>query len=199
MGTTIHGCVECRTWAPGLAVEERRWQAAIDLSLLGVARDYEAFDCLFGVRSSGNWHPIAAERGLPVDVSNDVVAQLDGWGEVAFGVTWLAWTDVIAVDWSEPALRRATDIAQYRRLEDGTLTLVHRSVWSRGFARAAGVDTLTVDPDRIAELWNEGTEWRLGQTVYRAERARRRDVVPPDGPWDRVERHAAAGGRAWAG
>ncbi|MEU5103981.1 MULTISPECIES: hypothetical protein [unclassified Streptomyces] len=46
-----------------------------------------------------------------------------------------------------------------------------------------GVDTLTVGADRIGELWDEGTEWEVGTTVFRAERARRRDAVPADGIW----------------
>ncbi|MFC4065658.1 hypothetical protein [Actinoplanes subglobosus] len=183
MGTSIHGFVECRTWVPGLDVDQRAWNPAIRLSMLGMTRDYEAFDCLFGVRSDGRWNPIAADRGLPPDVSATTRAEL---GETDFGASWIGWDEVTAIDWDEPALPRATDIAQYRRLPDGTLDLVHRAVWSRGFARASGIDTQTVDPDRIGELWAEGTEWQAGNTVYRAERARRRDAIPTDGPWHPV-------------
>ncbi|TLS40507.1 hypothetical protein FE633_41190 [Streptomyces montanus] len=179
MGTDIHGYVECRAWGPGLAPGESAWQSAISLSVLGTTRDYPAFDCLFGVRSWGRWEPIAADRGLPADAAARTVAELESWGGAAFGVTWLGWDEVLAIDWDEPALPRATDIARYRRLPDQRLELVHRSVWSRGFARASGVDTLTTDPGRISELWDEGTEWHVGNTVFRAERARRRDAVPP--------------------
>ncbi|MDX3227652.1 hypothetical protein [Streptomyces sp. ME19-01-6] len=41
-------------------------------------------------------------------------------------------------------------------------------------------------PDRIGELWDEGTECEVGTTVFRAERARRRDAVPADGTWQPV-------------
>jgi len=61
-----------------------------------------------------------------------------------------------------------------------------RTWWDRRFARVAGVDTRSMDPDQAAELWAQGTEWERGNTVYRAERARRRDDMPPDGPWPPV-------------
>ncbi|GAB7186761.1 hypothetical protein ATKI12_6592 [Kitasatospora sp. Ki12] len=187
MGTTIQGSVECRTWGPGLGVEETAWYSAIELSMLGMTRDYSAFACLFGVRDlSTRWQPVAADRGLPADVSDSVRTEHASWGGAAFGATWLGWDEILAIDWDEPAVPRATGIARYRRQPDGTLELVHREVWSRGFARASGVDTLSVDPARIGELWAEGTEWDTGTTVFRAERARRRDAVPADGPWQPV-------------
>lgn len=184
MGTDIRGFVECRTWGVGPGDGETAWHSAIELSMLGVARDYPAFACLFGVRDfSGHWQPVSAGRGLPADAAEGTRAEHTSWGAAAFGATWLGWDEVLAVDWEEPALPRATTIARYRRLPDGTLALLHRDDWSRGFARASGVDTLAVDPDAIGELWPEGTEWDTGPTVFRAERARRRDAVPPDGTW----------------
>ncbi|MER6578020.1 hypothetical protein [Nonomuraea sp. NPDC001023] len=184
MGTDIHGFIECRTWAPGLDVGETAWCAALSLKTL-VGRDYEAFDCIFGVRSSGHWRPIAADRGLPQDASETTKAGLAEWGEAAFGVTWLNWDEVTAIDWDEPALH-PTNVAQYRLLPDQSLELVHRSVWSRRFARVSGVDTLTVDPCQVAVQWNEGAEWRDKDTVFRVERATRRQAVPPDSLWHGV-------------
>lgn len=152
--------------------------------MLGMIRDYAAFACLFGVRNvSGHWRPVAADRGLPADASEAARTEHSSRGEAAFGATWLGWDEVLAIDWAEPAIPRATNIARYRRQPDGALELMHREDWSRGFARASGIDTLTVDPDRIGELWDEGTKWDVGSTVFRAERARRRDAVPADGPW----------------
>ncbi len=184
VGTNIQGYVECRTQAPGPGMGEPAWHSAIELSMLGVIRDYDAFACLFGVRDpAGHWRPVAADRGLPADVSDAARTGHAAWGDAAFGATWLGWNEILAIDWDEPALPRATHIARYRRLPAGALDLVHREDWSRGFARASGIDTLTVDPARIAELWAEGTEWHAGTTVFRAERARRRDAVGADGPW----------------
>ncbi|MDR8414376.1 hypothetical protein MTP10_37305 [Nonomuraea sp. 3-1Str] len=184
MGADIHGFIECRTWTPGLDVGETAWCAAISLGML-VGRDYAALDCLFGVRSSGHWRPVAAGRGLPQDASESTKAGLAEWGEAAFGVTWLNGDEVAAIDWDEPALH-PTNVAQYRRLPDQSLELVYRSVWSRRFARVSGVNTLAVDPDQIAVLWDEGTEWKDGDTVFRVERATRGHAVPPDSLWHGV-------------
>ncbi|MBL1099322.1 hypothetical protein [Streptomyces coffeae] len=187
MGTDIEGFVECRTWGPGLDIGETAWYSAIELSMLGMTRDYPAFACLFGVRAlSGHWRPVAADRGIPADASTVTRAGHAASGKAAFGATWIGWDEVLAVDWDEPAIPRATDIARYRRHPDGTLELMHRGDWGRGFARASGVDTLSVAPDRVGELWDEGTEWDVGTTVFRVERARRRDAVSADGPWEPV-------------
>ncbi|MBC9715688.1 hypothetical protein H9Y04_24385 [Streptomyces sp. TRM66268-LWL] len=133
--------------------------------------------------SRGQWHPVAPDRGLPADASAETRAAFAAWGDAAFGSTWLGWDEARAIDWDEPALPRATGIARYRRHADGSLELLHRNDWSRGFARVSGVDTRTVDPVRVGELWDEGTEWATGATVFRAERARRRYAVPADGMW----------------
>lgn len=182
MGTDIHGFIECRTWTRGLDVGETAWCAAIPLGLLLAGREYAVFDCLFGVRSSGHWRPIAADRGLPQDAAETTKTELAEWGDAAFGVTWLTWDEVTAIDWDEPALH-PTNVAQYRQLPDHSLELVYRSVWSRRFARVSGVNTLTVDPDQAAVLWDEGTEWKDRDAVFRAERLTRRHAVPPDSHW----------------
>lgn len=75
MGTDIHGVVECRTWQPGLEWDQTVWCATVDLELLGVHRDYGAFDRLFGMRSFGRWEPIAAGRGFPDAAADTTVMQ----------------------------------------------------------------------------------------------------------------------------
>ncbi|MFD5467435.1 hypothetical protein ACFWIQ_32110 [Kitasatospora sp. NPDC127059] len=185
MGTDIRGFVECRAWAADGG--GTRWHAAIDLELLGMTRDYVGFACLFGVRDlDDRWRPVVDARGLPEDVSDTARAGHASWGAAAFGATWLGWAEVLAVDWDEPALPPATRIARYRRLPDGSLEPVRREDWSRTFARAAGIDSRTFDFGRLGERWAEGTEWDAGRLVFRAERDRRRDAVPADGPWQPV-------------
>ncbi len=63
VGTDIYGFVECRTWGSGPEIGATAWYSAVDLSLLGVDRDYAAFGCLFGVRGpEGHWRPAAGCR-----------------------------------------------------------------------------------------------------------------------------------------
>lgn len=184
MGTSIHGFVECRTWELGRDDEERdtAWYSAISLAMLGMTQDCEAFDCLFDVLGSGKWRPVAHARGLPPNAAELTRNDFDSLGAAAFGATYLSWSEVASIDWDEPALH-AADVAQYRRCLDKGLELVRRSVWDHGFGAASGVDTVAVTADRLCELFAEGTEWTVGDTVFRVERSRRREAMPPDGAW----------------
>lgn len=185
VGTAIHGFVECRTWELGRENGDTAWYSAVSLSMLGMTRDCGACDCLFGVPESGRWRPVAPARGIPRDAAELTRNDFESLGEAAFGATFLGWREAAAIDWDEPALL-AADIVQYRRRPDQGLELVHRSVWDHGFAAVSGIDTAAVSPDRVPELFAEGTEWTAGDTVFRVERARRREVVPPDGAWEAV-------------
>ncbi|MEV7148402.1 hypothetical protein AB0O05_18095 [Streptomyces sp. NPDC093084] len=191
MGTDIHGWLEYRTSrpdpAPDPAPGESAWHPAISLFSLGAPRDYDAFACLFGVRDfHGTWRPVAADRGLPPDLSPEVRENHAGWSGSAFAETWLAWPEVVAIDWTEPALPRVTHVSRHHRAENGALRLIHTHDWSRAFARASGINTLTTSPTDLADHCPEGTEWTTPTALFRAERARRRDAVPADGPWTPV-------------
>lgn len=141
MGTDISGFVECRAWRADEGERDLVWRAAADLFLLNDTRNYDAFGCLFGVRNFANFRPLAAERGRPVDASEEVRAELDRlapWPDQAYGTTWITWAELEAVDWDEPAERPDSRIHQYRQTPDG-LRLVGKSGWSPEFARAVGL------------------------------------------------------------
>ncbi|MFJ9814316.1 hypothetical protein ACIRU3_03415 [Streptomyces sp. NPDC101151] len=42
------------------------------------------------------------------------------------------------------------------------------------------------DRSSLPGLWPEGTQGESGASVFRVERSRRRDAVPPDGTWSPV-------------
>lgn len=157
------------------------------MDLLGTGRDPAAFACLFGVDDAyGWWRPAFPARGLPADATDAVRAAFGSGGEAMFNATWLTWAELCGVDWDEPAVPRATDIVRYRRRPDGTLEQSHREDWSRGFGRAAGIDTRTVGPERVTELWDVGMRWDVGTTVFQVGRLRRRDLFPEGWPWPHV-------------
>ncbi|MFG2562964.1 hypothetical protein [Streptomyces sp. NPDC048496] len=69
MGTDINGYIECkRDYPVDFDETDSLWHAAMDLDHLYDGREYSAFGCLFGVRDN-SFEPLAAERGLPLDVS----------------------------------------------------------------------------------------------------------------------------------
>jgi hypothetical protein len=65
--------------------------------------DYDMFGCLFGVMNYANFKPIAPERGLPADSSEQIRQELEQFGNTAFSTTWISWREVQAINWEEAA------------------------------------------------------------------------------------------------
>ncbi|MYS21273.1 hypothetical protein GA0115240_128517 [Streptomyces sp. DvalAA-14] len=126
--------------------------------------------------------PLAAERGLPTDASETVRAEFGRWPGEVFGATWITWAEVKRVDWDEPAETIDRRVHRYQRTADG-LRYVGKAVWDAGHAEALGTPDSISDP---VEGWPEGTEWTVGDTVFRAQKIRRRDAVQPGGEWQPV-------------
>ncbi|OEJ93195.1 hypothetical protein [Streptomyces thermolilacinus] len=103
MSTGVSGMIEC---GPGARLrgpddDDSRWQGAIDLFLLNNGNAYDALACLFGVRDSYGFEPLAEGRGLPQDTSDAVRADFDADGgpRDVHGTTWIAWAELAAADW----------------------------------------------------------------------------------------------------
>ncbi|MCX4818546.1 hypothetical protein OG883_01205 [Streptomyces sp. NBC_01142] len=185
MGTDINGFVEFRAGRADMGERDVVWRAAVDLDRLNDTRNYDAFGCLFGVRNFANFRPLAAERGRPVDASEEVRAELDRlalWPDQLYGTTWITWAELKAVDWDEPAERPDSRIHQYRQTPDGR-RFVGKAGWDARFAQALNLSQRPSDP---RPTWPEGTEWLIGDTLYRSETLRRRDAVGEDGEWKPV-------------
>ncbi|MFD4863521.1 hypothetical protein [Streptomyces atratus] len=105
MSTDISGMIECRPgarlWGPD--DEDSVWEAAIDLFLLNRGNAYDGLACLFGVRNSFGFRPVAEGRGFPDDASVGLRSEYAAYGGPgdAFGTTWVTWAEVTAVDWQE--------------------------------------------------------------------------------------------------
>ncbi|MFV5994779.1 hypothetical protein ACNPQM_20495 [Streptomyces sp. NPDC056231] len=161
------------------------WHAAFDLYSLGVDRNYDAFGCLFGVRNYVNFRPLAPNRGIPIDASETVRAELDRlpWPDQAHSCTWITWAELKAVDWDEMAERPDSRIHEYRDTPHG-LRLVGKASWSPRFARAVGI------PEPVAggygQEWPEGSEWLIDDVLFRSVKLCRRDAVTDTGEWQPV-------------
>ena len=93
MGTDIDGWIECRREI----IDDEGWIPAIDLGLLYLGRDYRVFGNLFGIRNRTDIQPLAAERGLPDDVSEQV--RKEAANQELYGHTWISWTQVKECVW----------------------------------------------------------------------------------------------------
>ncbi|MGW6707397.1 hypothetical protein ACWGDE_21245 [Streptomyces sp. NPDC054956] len=180
MGTDIHGFVEC------LDEDDRLWTAAIDIDLLYHGRDYDAFGCLFGIRNYAGFRPLAEDRGIPDDASEAVRASFAEWGSDGHSPTWIGWSELLRVDWSEPAARVDERIHEYRRTEDGWV-MTGKSAWNPRVAEVAGL-SIVREPGWLftyeAHDLPEGTEWPDGEDrLYRIGRITRDAAVRRDGSW----------------
>ncbi|MFI6941284.1 hypothetical protein ACIBI4_18575 [Streptomyces sp. NPDC050418] len=105
MSTDVSGMIECRPWAKvwGEDDEDVAWTAAIDLFLLNTGNAYDALACLFGVRNSFGFQPLAEGRGLPEDASAGVRADFAAHGgpNNVHGTTWITWAELDAANWDE--------------------------------------------------------------------------------------------------
>ncbi|MFD7684295.1 hypothetical protein [Streptomyces sp. NPDC060187] len=108
MSTDIHGGIEFRH--PGTGTDHydgEPWVAAMDLWPLYDETSYTAFGCLFGVRNKAGFRPLAPGRGLPVDLSSGMRAQLGTGAEEdgLHGASWVSWAELAVIDLSEAAER----------------------------------------------------------------------------------------------
>ncbi|MFC4906343.1 hypothetical protein [Actinomadura gamaensis] len=166
MATDIHGFFECRMRTDPLD----RWRGVLDLRDVYGRRSYPAFGCLFGVCERLGFRPVAGGRGLPLDAAPQTrAAQHEG----LHGHTWIGWQELAGIDWDEPSERPDSRVRHYRRRGDGTLELVGTYLWDTAFTDRLDVAANAGGP----AAWAERREWTDGGTVYRADRARRRDAV----------------------
>ena len=105
MSTDVSGMIECR---PGARIwgeddGDTTWHEAIDLFVLNTGNAYDALACLFGVRNSFGFRPLAEGRGLPEDVSSGVRDRFhaEGGPRDVWGTTWISWAELAAADWDE--------------------------------------------------------------------------------------------------
>ncbi|GAA3085254.1 hypothetical protein GCM10010449_06260 [Streptomyces rectiviolaceus] len=105
MSTDVSGMIECRPgarlWGP--EDEDSVWEAGIDLFLLNRGNAYDGLACLFGIRNSFGFRPLAERRGLPDDASDGLRGQFAAYGgpDDVHGTTWLTWAELAATDWQE--------------------------------------------------------------------------------------------------
>ena len=105
MSTDVSGMIECRPgarlWGPD--DEDSVWEVGIDLFLLNRGNAYDGLACLFGIRNSFGFRPLAEGRGFPDDASDGLRGEFAGYGGPGdvHGTTWLTWAELDTADWLE--------------------------------------------------------------------------------------------------
>ena len=127
----LYGWVEVRDG------EGSRWQGIVDVAdLLAQCPDGPLYESLFwpGFAELG-FKTIAPERGVPVDASGAVRADLSAarYGD-AYKHTWITWREIRDMDWDQLSALPDQDHLPhvYSRTADGRL--VHEGVGAGGYA-----------------------------------------------------------------
>lgn len=172
MGTDIYGWVEFRN-----PVSEQ-WDSIIKLDSLLGDRNYEVFAWLFGICRKHDmpvlrdFAPIAAERGLPPDVSDDAATEYADISQripqEIFGATWISWREIQAIDWDEPVENRI--IETYNDKPGGETVYWHSQLFRKHADAVAGT------PGALTP----GQRWAVNDHRYEVVATRRRDALERD-------------------
>jgi hypothetical protein len=171
-------------WALVGWVEIRRttpvgsWRGVIDL---GPLIDYDwAAASLFGApdeRDEQNigFTPVAKGRGLPPDLSVNVLQTLQGFENATSYASWITWQEV-ADHFDDISETPGGWPHVYNRMADGRLEFEQvLTYWSPDLANAARLDySPAEDPWPSTDLL--GYQWESGHSVYRIEPVWRREL-----------------------
>jgi len=167
LGKDIHGWVEVRhTYegaGPGTVSE---WLGVIKMTEL-VGRSYDMFASLFGGQPSYiDFVPVAPQRGMPADISEEAVQYYLEWQGLC-DETWITWNEVAVINWDDEALDRRPH--EYVQDSAGKWTL----------------DRTKSHADKGIEIV-DGNSWQAGDRLYKIVRVSRRDSL--DTGWQMVFR-----------
>jgi hypothetical protein len=153
MGTDIDGWIEVR--------QGNDWHGVVKVGSLA-DRSYDVFSCLFGVTDYARFVPVAPDRGLPADASEEAADDYLTW-EKPFGESWVSWPEIQAIDWQESALDSRPHA--YRQDASGQLVYVSKSA------------------PRTGEVIEEGSTWQGGERLCRVERITRGSTLDDARGW----------------
>lgn len=184
MSTDIHGGIEFRHPDVGADYYEGEpWIAAMDLWPLYDQSDYAAFGCLFGVRNYAGFRPLAADRGLPPDLSRGLREQLEPSVDVGdlTGATWVSWAELAALD---PASAPDHYVGRLTWATSALPSLLHQQLvpaqWPPEVLAVVG------PPPRELGLAAQSSEWTSGDLQCRYEPLTAGSILGDGSHWPHV-------------
>ncbi|GAB5494652.1 MAG: hypothetical protein Phog2KO_48670 [Phototrophicaceae bacterium] len=153
MGTDISG------WVEGKRYDE--WYGIVYLRHY-LHRDYDAFACLFGVTNHARFTPIASNRGIPQDASEETYSDEFLYMDSTYGQTWISLDEIEAIDWNEYAKKNDKRVIQYHRDENGHWIKKYKS---------------RLPHPEIIDRTREG-KTQVGEILYEVRRMQRQEVYP---------------------
>ncbi|WP_094374735.1 hypothetical protein [Streptomyces sp. FBKL.4005] len=184
MSTDIHGGIEFRHPDAGTDYYEGEpWVAAMDLWPLYDETDDASFGCLFGVRNYAGYRPVAADRGLPGDLSSALCERLQPWvaeGHLA-GATWVSWAEIARLD---PATAPDHYVGRVTWSSPARPSILHRqlvpAVWPAELVALVGPR-----PNELQDA-DDHAEWMSGELLCRYESLTAGSILGPRSHWPHV-------------
>jgi hypothetical protein len=180
MGTDLVGWVEL--YSPHSEV----WSNVLRIDALD-NRNYELYEWLFGVKNRlRSVQPVAANRGAPpnpaVGTESEYLTDITRFPQEYFGLTWICWTEVKAIDWDAPLDDRVLELRK-NHLNDSW-----QESWKSAFVQRDS-DAWNARPDDLSP----GKQWEYRESYYRIEHTTGRDLWRGgwDVLWDMIEALAA--------
>ena len=163
MGKDIRGWVEVQRYykRPIPPYDNyNTWYGIITVSDL-LNRNYDMFSSLFGGTffSFAQFRPIAADRGLPKDISEQASDDYLTW-DCALGETWISWQETQEVDWDEQALDGRPH--EYEVNDTGKTVYKGKSA------------------PQAMDIIEEGNSWQVGASLFKIEKVSRRESLTRD-------------------
>jgi hypothetical protein len=133
-------------------------------------RNYELYQWLFGIKKVlGSVQPIAEKRGMPpnpsAETESDYLADVTHFPQEYFGLTWISWTEIEAIDWGAPLDDRVLE-RQKNQIHD-----IWQESWKSAFVQRHS-DAWNTRPNHLAQ----GEPWEYGDSYYRIEHTTGREL-----------------------
>jgi len=107
----VNGRVEFR--------ERGAWFGVIDPAPL-LPKHYDLFGLLFGVANFAGFVPLFPGRGLPDDCDDTLRAMYEANSSEYFGASWVAYSELVSIDWGLVAERTDQRIHKFEVGADGS-------------------------------------------------------------------------------
>ena len=153
MGVNIRGWIEFRDAALDESLGEVDWHGVVDVGHF-LPRNTNVFGCLFGIKNPSHFVPIAANRDVPADASEQVKADTreQDW---CFGHTWISWRELTQIDWDESVINAF--VRRYKKDENGE--------WKSDGGFIPGPPFEYIE----GASWQEGDTWNVIERISRAD------------------------------
>src|SRR5262245_35674566 len=146
-------------WVELYSPYSEMWSNVIRIDALD-NRNYDLYEWLFGVKKAlGGVQPLAAKRGMPphpaATTQSQYLADMAKFPQEYFGLTWIGWTEIEAVDWDASLDDRVLERAKHQVYD------IWQETWKSKFIRERP-NAWNARPEDLMP----GEQWEHGDSYY---------------------------------